>query len=135
MLSALSLQPFHPPSLWRAIFSLYKDIHYEEMKASEIQNLKELLKDFFEKTHVKKAILFGSTSKDLETTKSDLDLMIVMDTNKRFFRRYDDLEGIYEIISDRSVDLLVYTPDELRRIAHRRFIKNILEKGYTLYEH
>jgi len=105
------------------------------MKTSEIHNLRESLKPFFIKAHVKKVILFGSASRDLETRKSDLDLMIVMDTNKRFFKRYDEFEGIYDIISGRAVDLLIYTPDELKRIEHRRFIKNILEKGYMLYEH
>ena len=105
------------------------------MKASEIQNLRESLKPIFKKTHVKKAILFGSTSRDSETRNSDLDLMIIMDTNKRFFKRYDEFEGIYDIIPGRAVDLFIYTPDELLRIEHRHFIKNILEKGYMLYEH
>ena len=79
--------------------------------------------------------MFGSYSRGSETHKSDLDLMIVTDTDKRFFDRYDSFDKIHEILKDKAVDLLIYTPDELDRIAHRSFIKKILSEGYIIYEH
>jgi len=105
------------------------------MKSDELQKLKKLLHPFFEEQGVKKVVLFGSFSRGSETRKSDVDLMILMDTDKRFFDRYARFEKIHDYLKDRSVDLLIYTPDELKRIAHRSFIKKILNEGQIIYEH
>lgn len=105
------------------------------MNVEEIQEIKELLHSFFEELGVNKVILFGSYSRGSETRKSDLDLMILTDTNKRFFDRYGSFEKIHELIKGRNIDLLIYTPEELDRIAHRSFIKKILNEGKTIYEH
>ena len=107
----------------------------DPVKTASIEDLRKLLKAFFEKAGVKKAVVFGSHSRGSDTRKSDLDLVVVMDTEKRFFKRYDDLEEIYELLPDKTVDLLIYTPEEMKRIAHRGFIKKILEEGQTIYEH
>ena len=105
------------------------------MNVEEIQKIKELLQSFFKQLGVDKVLLFGSYSRGSETHKSDLDLMIVTDTDKRFFDRHESFEKIYELIKDRNIDLLIYTPDELDRIAHRSFIKKILSEGHIIYEH
>jgi len=60
--------------------------------------------------------------------------MIIMDTDKRFFDRYDDFLELYQIVGRRGLDLLIYTPEELEPISHRRFIQAILREGKTLYE-
>ena len=104
------------------------------MKSEEFKKIKILMAPVFEKIGVKKVILFGSYSRGSETRKSDLDLMIVMDTEKRFFDRYDQFEKIQKMIKNRAVDLLIYTPEELNRIAHRPFIRQILTEGRIVYE-
>jgi predicted nucleotidyltransferase len=104
------------------------------MDKKEIDRLKKLLSPVFRNTRAQKAYLFGSFSRGTGTHRSDIDLMIVSDSQKRFFDRYDEFEEIQSILSDSSVDMLIYTPDELSRISHRRFIKNIIEKGVVLYE-
>lgn len=83
---------------------------------------------------VHKAILFGSSARGMDTRKSDLDLLIVHDTSKRFFDRFDDFDEIYDVVKGRAVDLLIYTPEELQAISCRPFIKHILEEGRTIYE-
>jgi predicted nucleotidyltransferase len=83
---------------------------------------------------VTKVVLFGSVSRASQTKKSDFDLMIITRTDKRFFERYDPFDIIHDIVKDRSVDLLIYTADELSRISHRPFIKKILSEGDTIYE-
>ena len=100
----------------------------------EIENYKALLKPVFEKNNVQKAVLFGSFARDTQSKKSDIDIMIVMQTNKRFFKRFDDFTEVYEKIRARSIDLLIYTPEELDAISHRRFIRQILDEGITIYE-
>ena len=89
----------------------------------------------FRRNKVCKAVLFGSAASDTETKKSDIDVMIVMETDKRFFDRYGAFDEISEILRGRSVDLLIYTPKELENISHRPFIRRILAEGKTIYEH
>lgn len=101
---------------------------------NEIERVKDLLLPVFKRKKTKKVYLFGSLSKGTQTKRSDIDLMIIAETDKRFFERYDDYESIQRILSDRSVDMLIYTPKELTEIAHRVFIKRILEEGEVLYE-
>jgi len=104
-------------------------------KNNSITKIKELLTPIFQKCKVKKAFLFGSYAIGKETRKSDLDLMIIMDTNKRFFERYDQFDEIYSTFKGYAVDILIYTPEELEKISHRHFIKDILYKGKIIYEH
>lgn len=105
------------------------------MKPSELNKIKVLLAPIFSELDVQKVVLFGSCARDADTRRSDLDLMIVMATEKRFFDRFDQFDSIYRLISDRAIDLLIYTPDELKKISHRPFIRRILHEGLTIYEH
>lgn len=104
------------------------------MKQIGKQKIKEQLLPLLQKSSVKKVILFGSYATGKATRRSDLDLLIIMDTQKRFFNRHDDFEDIYEAFKGFAVDLLIYTPEELERISHRRFIKDILNQGEVVYE-
>ena len=104
------------------------------MEKSDISEIKELLTPIFQKSKVKKAFLFGSYATGKETKKSDIDLMIIMETSKRFFERYDQFNEIYDTFKGYAVDLLIYTPEELENISHRHFIKDILYKGKIIYE-
>ena len=104
------------------------------MRKSDVRKIKEMLSPVFAENKIKKAVLFGSFSKRSQTRKSDLDLMIITETDKRFFDRYEQFDKIHEIINDRAVDMLIYTADELSSISHRRFIKRILSEGETIYE-
>ena len=99
-----------------------------------ITKIKESLDPIFQKSKVKKAFLFGSYATGKETKRSDLDLMIIMNTSKRFFERYDQFDEIYNTFKGYAIDLLIYTPEELEKISHRKFIKDILYKGKIIYE-
>lgn len=76
--------------------------------------------------------MFGSLARGESSLHSDLDLIVVMKTSKRFLERYDDL--LVPIVSavGRSVDLLVYTPEELEKVSHRPFIADALRHGVTI---
>ena len=105
-----------------------------DSEEKEIERIKKLLLPVFKESKTKKAYLFGSFAKGTQTRKSDVDLMIITETDKRFFDRHDDYESIHQILSDSSVDMLIYTSDELSKISHRVFIKQILEEGEIIYE-
>jgi predicted nucleotidyltransferase len=62
------------------------------------------------RTHgVQQVILFGSTARGKHRMASDLDLLVVMETPKRFLDRLDEL---YRLLDPQiAMDLLVYTPE------------------------
>ena len=101
---------------------------------SELVEIAHLLGPFFAETNTRKAIVFGSLAKGRQTKRSDLDLIIITETDKRFFDRYDTYEKIHSLIPNRSVEMLIYTPSELEKISHRTFIKQILDEGKIIYE-
>ncbi|MBA4419484.1 MAG: hypothetical protein C0392_16510 [Syntrophus sp. (in: bacteria)] len=105
------------------------------MKPEDIKRLQSSMEPIFRRNEVFKAVLFGSAVRDTETKRSDIDLMIVMETDKRFFDRYDAFDEIFELMRGTSIDLLIYTPQELENISHRPFIRKIIAEGKTIYEH
>ncbi len=93
------------------------------------------LRPTFEKHRVLRAIVFGSLARGEGSRRSDVDLIIVQNTEKPFLDRYEDIS--YEItraVPGRDVDLLIYTPEELVQLSHRRWIANVLKEGKTIYE-
>jgi predicted nucleotidyltransferase len=83
---------------------------------------------------VLKAIVFGSYARGTQDRRSDLDLILVVRTEKRFFERYDEIEGLYECLKGIPADILIYTPEELDRMADRPFIRRALEEGVVIHE-
>jgi predicted nucleotidyltransferase len=101
----------------------------------DVTDLKKRLTPVFQKHHVQRAILFGSMARGEATKRSDVDLILIQNTKKRFLDRYDGLLGdLNEAIPGRAVEALIYTPQELQRISHRAFISQALKEGITLYE-
>ena len=82
---------------------------------------------------IRKAILFGSLARGEVTPFSDLDLLIVQETDARFLNR---LEPFYAGLGlGVDADILVYTPQELERMqASNPFIRRILREGKVIYE-
>jgi predicted nucleotidyltransferase len=105
------------------------------MESVELEMIKAQLSPTLKELGVDKAIVFGSLSRGAGSRKSDVDLLIVVETGERFFDRYERFEEVYAKLKGRSVDMLIYTPTELMRIAQRPFIKKILAEGKTIYEH
>lgn len=81
----------------------------------------------------RKVILFGSLARGEVGPRSDIDLILVKDSEMKFS---DRLEEFYrEIIPDVAVDVLVYTPEEFDRLRRERaFIRKAVEEGVILYD-
>lgn len=81
-----------------------------------------------------KIILFGSWAWGKPGPDSDIDLFIIKDMPER---RIDRSRKVRKIIWDSGipVDILVYTPQEIRRRLDFDdfFVKDIINKGKTLY--
>ena len=82
-----------------------------------------------------RAIVFGSYARGDADRYSDLDLIIVAQTDKKFMRRGEDFEDV-QAAWGRAMDMLVYTPEELEQLLReeRGFIIKALEEGVTIYE-
>jgi hypothetical protein len=101
----------------------------------KIDVLKKKLQPVFKEHKIKKAILFGSFARKDESRHSDIDLILIQSTKLRFLDRYDGvLAACSQTLPEWDVDLLIYTPAELDRIANRPFIKQALKAGKVLYE-
>ena len=79
-------------------------------------------------------ILFGSHATGGTRKGSDIDLLVVKETDQRPIDRRVEVE---RLLSDRQLplDLLVYTPRELRDLyaAGSPFIEEVIESGRVLY--
>jgi len=83
---------------------------------------------------VKKVLLFGSLVGGQVGMKSDLDLLIIQDTDKPFLLR--SVELMESLSPEIAVDLLVYTPEEFRDMQKKpnSFLREILKNGRVVYE-
>ncbi len=81
-----------------------------------------------------KIILFGSFARGDYHAGSDVDLIIVKETKKRFTDRIGDVLELCD--TDLVVEPLVYTPAEIEKMLSRDndFIQSALREGLTIYE-
>ena len=84
--------------------------------------------------HPEKIILFGSQVSGDANAESDIDLLVIMDTDRSTFEI--SVEIALMLDHDIPVDVIVKTPAE---VSHRLkmgdlFYRNILENGIVLYE-
>ena len=105
------------------------------MAADEWFRLAARLRPIFQKHRVRQAIVFGSLARGEASRRSDLDLIVIRDTNARFLERYGELwREIVQAVPERDVDAFIYTPQELACMAHRPFIATALREGRMIYE-
>lgn len=97
------------------------------------ENLARILSDLKARYDPEQVIVFGSLASGNVTETSDLDLLIVKQTGKRFFDRIKEVVQICDY--DIGVDFLVYTPKELIEAAKiNTFVREeILSKGKVVY--
>ncbi len=84
--------------------------------------------------HPQKIILFGSYAYGQPTPDSDVDLLVIMETDKPPRER---VVAVSLALYPRPfpVDILVKTPRELEEEAPRNFfLREIIERGVVLYE-
>ncbi|NLI32946.1 MAG: nucleotidyltransferase domain-containing protein [Deltaproteobacteria bacterium] len=78
-------------------------------------------------------ILFGSVARNESDELSDVDLVIVKETEEDFFSR---IRRVLQILNLKTgIDVLVYTPDELQRMKEQgnALIETVLEEGIVVH--
>ncbi|MAG35379.1 MAG: DNA polymerase III subunit beta [Dehalococcoidia bacterium] len=76
-------------------------------------------------------LLFGSVVRNAVGETSDLDLLVVLATERRFVERSVWLAEVLQPTV--PVDFLVYTPAEFARLRHWPFIRTALTEGQVLH--
>lgn len=96
--------------------------------------LKTILKKLIEEYKPEKIILFGSLASGKIDDASDIDLVIVKRTRKRFLRRAIEVSLL--CAARVGVDYFVYTPREFQAMVqdNQFFQEEVLAKGEVIYE-
>lgn len=78
-------------------------------------------------------ILFGSRARGEADEQSDVDLIIVYRTEKRFLDRLDELYALWDL--PLAVDILAYTPEEFEELRERSaFVADAVAEGKVILE-
>jgi predicted nucleotidyltransferase len=76
-------------------------------------------------------VLFGSYAKGRRDLFTDLDLLVVIESDKPFVER---LPALYATLAPKvAADILVYTPQEFLEMKERRFLRHALANGVVLH--
>ena len=98
---------------------------------AELQRYLRLLRERYAPEQI---ILFGSLATEETGPWSDIDLVIIKQTDKSFLERTKE---VMQLLRPKvGVDIFVYTPAEFRQLCQERpfFRREILQKGKVLYE-
>ena len=111
------------------------DSKARERALANLADLAERLRPAFQRHHIDRAIVFGSVARGDASPRSDLDLILIKRTNKRFLDRYENLlYDLYDSAPERPIEALVYTPEELAHLSGRPFVATALREGKVIYE-
>lgn len=81
---------------------------------------------------VERVSLFGSYARGRRDLATDLDVLVVWDTDKPFVDRLKWLYQAVEIAVD--LDLICYTPAEFQALRDQSFLRHITRDEVVLYE-
>ncbi len=78
-------------------------------------------------------LMFGSRARGTSTRKSDLDLLVVWETDQPPLER---IGRVLRLLADSPwpVEVIAYTPSELKVRQHSPFLRKIVAEGIVLYE-
>lgn len=106
------------------------DAAWCQLLDEELQRFVMLLVDHYTPA---KIILFGSLAADQARLWSDIDLVVVTNSHRRFLDRTK--EALLLLRPRVGLDVLIYTPEEFETLSRERpFFQEEILKGKVLYE-
>ena len=105
------------------------------MEAVTERLLAEVVRRIVETVHPDQIILFGSRARGDADPGSDLDLLVIQESDEPRYRRSIPILGALSRIMV-PMDILVYTPQEVQDWSQVRqaFVTTALREGKVLYE-
>jgi predicted nucleotidyltransferase len=105
------------------------------MTAEQEAQLQALLQTLIERVQPEKVVLFGSYAEGTATPQSDIDLLVIVESDLQRDRRQ---EAISRALRPRRVpvDILAYTPAEVQHCMETpaSFVRHILTTGKVVYD-
>lgn len=96
-------------------------------------NLDQRIREIFAPVHPRLLLLFGSQARGDADALSDVDLIVVYDTEKRFLDRLAELYRLWNLPG--AVDILAYTPAEFARMKETSgFVAAAVAEGRIIFE-
>lgn len=106
------------------------DTAWQQFLAEELERYVTILVNDYAPV---KIILFGSLATGQARLWSDIDLIVVVETQQRFLDRIKEV--LLLLRPQVGLDVLVYTPEEFERLSQERsFFRQEILKGKVLYE-
>ncbi len=97
--------------------------------------VRDIVRRIVQTTQPEKIILFGSRARGHARSDSDFDLLVIKDSDEPGYRRDAPL---YLVLAGMNapVDLMVYTPEEVREwsAVPQAFVTTAIREGKVLYE-
>lgn len=79
----------------------------------------------------RKAYLFGSVARNEADEHSDVDLILIRESEKDFFHRVTEVMDLVNAFG--AADLLIYTPEEFSRmVVTSRFVAKAVEEAVVV---
>ena len=111
-----------------------KDKQGTVIPSTILTGIRNVTRQIVQQFHPQKVILFGSYAYGQPTEDSDVDLLVVMDTDESPLHVAAEIAAAIE--HPFPLDIVVRTPVEFASAVHRRgvFATEVATKGITLYE-
>jgi predicted nucleotidyltransferase len=105
-----------------------KRLAYQKLLKSSAQKIVSKLGPL----NVNRISLYGSYARGRADLFTDLDVLVIMDTDKPFVERTAEIYALLALPVD--ADILCYTPGEFEKMKGTAFLKAILADEVVLYE-
>lgn len=118
--------------------AIHSGIRAPEIRFRRIsqQRIKRVVNRLIEQLDPQKIVLFGSYAYGKPNVDSDVDMLIIMESDERPTMRITRVLGVLHGVKDFPMDILVRTPQEIieRLAINDFFMREILDRGKVLYE-
>jgi len=99
-----------------------------------LKGIQQIVQQIVDRFHPRKVILFGSYARGTPTADSDVDLLVVMETDENPLHTAARISA--SIDHPFPLDILVFRPSELQASFERQgiFATEVMTNGVVLYE-